>query len=462
MSETIFVLSNRNGTLNEHAVAMCSGLAKHGIETEIVPKGFTPPKDAKFVVCWGWREGKRLSDLGFETLVMERGYLGDRYHWTSLGWNGLNGRATWNEPADNGERFRKHFGHLVKPWKSARDGYALIMGQVRGDAALTEVIIDRWYLEAAKALSSRGFDVRFRPHPVAVERGIAGSALMDRRIGGSLDEALAGASVCVTYNSNTGVDAALAGVPVIACDEGSMAWPVAAHGLFSELRTPSRDEWFRRMAWRQWTPEEISSGLAWDHVKEHLSDKPRPHDGATGRAALVIGGGQRVFEDIDTALSLFTPDIVLAVNDIGTKYQGRIDHWCSMHPEKFGAWSEARERAGLEPVGKYWTAVHKEAPEHFKREVYPGGGSAGLAVAVARKMGAEKIVLAGVPLSEEPHFFDEVPWHAKEVNAYRRHWKMLTRYWADCVRSVSGGWTEEVYGRASRDWIEGRDHEVAA
>lgn len=454
MSQQIFVLSNRNGSLNEHAVAMSEGLDRHGFVPEIVPKGFTPPSDAPFVVCWGWREGRRLRNLGFQTLVMERGYLGDRYQWTSLGWNGLNGRATCPDAPDNGERFRTHFGHLLRPWKKDGDGYALIVGQVRGDAALTEVIIDRWYLEAERDMKSRGFEVKFRPHPVAVERGIAGSALMECRVEGSLDDALAGAAVCVTYNSNTGVDAALRGVPVIACDQGSMAWSVAGHGFNAPLITPHRDDWCRKLAWRQWTEDEIRSGLAWDHVRDHLSERPKPDDGAVGRTALVIGGGQRVFQDIKTAFDLFTPDLVLAVNDVATKYPGRIDHFCSMHPEKFGMWTDARMNAGLEPAGKLWTAFHKSGPEYIKRVVYPGGGSAGLAVAVAINQGAEKVVLAGVPLTSEPHFFDQQPWALREVNAYRKHWASSKRHWKDIVRSVSGGWTEQQYGHPTRDWLD--------
>ena len=74
-------------------------------------------------------------------------------HWTSLGWNGLNGRSTWNAPADNGERFSENHGHLLKPWRK-KDGYALIMGQVRGDAALSDVVIDHWYLKIAAEMQS--------------------------------------------------------------------------------------------------------------------------------------------------------------------------------------------------------------------------------------------------------------------------------------------------------------------
>lgn len=248
-----------------HAQALQQGLARHGIASEIVSdvRQATTPVTA----CWGWRIGKQLRQAGREVLVMERGYLGDRFAWTSLGWNGLNGRAAWPAPQDAGERFERHFGHLQRPWRR-QDGYALIVGQVQGDAALANVDIDGWYRRAARAMSDRGFDIRFREHPESVRRGgRTPLAMRSSILHGSLDQALAGAAVVVTWNSNTGVDAAMAGVPVITCDQGAMAWPVAGHGLDAAPVTPDRAEWCRAMAWRQWTLDEIASGEAWEVVR---------------------------------------------------------------------------------------------------------------------------------------------------------------------------------------------------
>lgn len=463
MTDKIFVVSNRNGSMNERAMAMAAGLERHGYDAVIVPKGSMPPDGSPFIVCWGWREGRRLRDAGYNVLVMERGYIGDRFHWTSLGWNGLNGRSTWNAPADNGERFSKHHGHLLKPWRK-KDGYALIMGQVRGDAALSDVVIDHWYLKIAAEMQRAGYRVKFRPHPEAIRRGIAGDVLASVRLNGTLEEALDGASCVVTYNSNTGVDAALAGVPVIAIDEGSMAWPVAAHGTQLQLVTPDRDDWCNRMAWRQWTPDEIASGFAWEHVGAVLKSMTEAaiDNGRKGRTALIMGGGECVREDIKAALALFEPDLLIAVNDFGAEWHGRLDHWCSMHPEKMEGWAEKRAANGLGPAGRIWTAEHKDKKYPYQRVVNPGGGSSALAVAVAREMGAERIVLAGVPLTSTPHFFDDVPWCSKEVAHYQRNWLRQKKELVNCVRSVSGGFTEEHFGRPTKAWIGRESVEIQA
>ncbi|CAM5769778.1 hypothetical protein [Bosea minatitlanensis] len=262
----IAIVSSRATHHSAHAGAMRDGLARHGIAASIIPSNTVT--DADVVVCWGWRKGKTYREQGRDVLVMERGYLGDRFAWTSLGWNGLNGRASWPEPQDGGARFLRRFANLRRPWRERPGGYALIIGQVLGDAALDGVDMLRWYLDARAAMRRRGYDVLFRPHPESFRKGHNIGPLAHLAAGGTLDDALSGAAVVVTWNSNTGVDATLAGIPAITCDDGAMARPVTANGLDAALVMPDRSDWLHRMAWRQWSLDEIASGAAWDAIKD--------------------------------------------------------------------------------------------------------------------------------------------------------------------------------------------------
>lgn len=248
-----------------HLGKMADGLRRHGIEVSLF--NAYPDLTADFAVVWGARVMERIRQDGFSgpVLVMERGFIGDRFSWTSLGWNGLNGRARWNEPQDNGERFWSNFGHLVNEWE-AFGGYALLIGQVDGDMALRGVNFAQWCRQAIDVMTDKGMDVRFRPHPEAVKRGqplpVTSAPVLD----GTLADALSGAACVITWNSNTAVEAVLAGVPAVAADEGSMAWPVAAHEI-GEIAMPDREEWFRAMSWRQWAMDEVADGSAWDVVR---------------------------------------------------------------------------------------------------------------------------------------------------------------------------------------------------
>lgn len=247
---------------------MAAGLIRHGIEVEFFD---VSPPAADFAVGWSWRVGERIRSAGFGRpfLTMERGYLGDRFQWTSLGWNGLNGRARFPTAKDSGERFWENFGDLAREWERF-DGYALVIGQVEGDMALRGIDYRAWVGRTINTLLAMGMEVRFRPHPEAMRRGIPQAADSEFFIGGTLNEAFERAGCVVTLNSNTGVESVLAGIPTITSDLGAMAWPVTSHGFVDDLIMPCRKNWFRDMAWRQWSIDEIRSGFAWEVVREAM------------------------------------------------------------------------------------------------------------------------------------------------------------------------------------------------
>ncbi len=99
---------------------------------------------------------------GRHYLVMERGYIGDRFKWTSLGFDGLNGRAKFPSIDDGMKRWNKHFPGFLKPWKYTGTSLALIMGQVLGDASIEGVDFNKWVNDAALEHRNLGYEVYFR------------------------------------------------------------------------------------------------------------------------------------------------------------------------------------------------------------------------------------------------------------------------------------------------------------
>jgi hypothetical protein len=192
---------------------------------------------------------------------MERGYIGDRFLWTSLGFDGLNGRAKFPQVDDGLQRWNHFFAQFLKPQRVNKTRLAVIMGQCRGDASLCGVDFGKWVIEADKEFKSYGYQTAFRPHPGDPNFPIVGIPILKT----TLDEALEAAEVVVTFNSNTGVDAALAGLEVFAQDKGSMIYDFIYRNLpfsFVEL-----DGWTRKMAYTQWLPYEIENGDAWAALK---------------------------------------------------------------------------------------------------------------------------------------------------------------------------------------------------
>jgi hypothetical protein len=242
------------------AEAFVSGLRRRGWRAELSQQLL--PSD--LVAMWSIRNQAAIEQAradGREIVIAERGYMGDRKHYCSVSFGGeLNGRAEFRGPFNDASRFERLFVHLMHDWQPNPTGCALIMGQVDGDMSTRGVDLSRWYREAGKALEARGWHVRFRPHPLA-SGGAAFSAYRRNQRADDLDLAadFAAADIVVTYNSNSGVDAALAGRPVIATDAGSMAWDIAGHA-FDEIITPDRTAWANRLAWCQWTKAEMASG----------------------------------------------------------------------------------------------------------------------------------------------------------------------------------------------------------
>lgn len=251
-----------NPMLDHHATyasALADGARRHGVEVRIVDA--LGAAQADVVACWGWRLGEPLRAAGKRVLVMERGYIGDRMRWTSLGWNGLNGRAMFY-PFDDRSRFWRYHADQMRPI-NLRGDYVLLIGQVEGDAALDGVDIRAWYDETARRAAERfRLPVRFRPHPLAADTVVPGV----QSIGGDLAHALDGAALVVTWNSTVGVEALLRGKPTVAMDRGSMASTVAVQDLRIELPI-NREAWAERLAWYQWTLDELRNGYAWDVVR---------------------------------------------------------------------------------------------------------------------------------------------------------------------------------------------------
>ncbi len=249
--------------------AFGAGLRAHGIAPKVRQAGDWRVSD--LAVVWGHRD-VALQDMqraaGKHYLVLERGYLGDihrRRRWTSIGFDGLNGRADFCNDDVSRDRWDRQFGRLMLDERVFRTAppVGLIIGQMPGDASLVGVDIDGWYRAAAEAVQRKGLDVEFRPHPNDMAGRAAAGLTAQEPLARTLDRV----SVVMTWNSSAAVEAVLAGVQTVAVDRGSMAWGVASHSIDQLPFFTDRQPWASRLAYTQWLDDEIIAGHAWEHLK---------------------------------------------------------------------------------------------------------------------------------------------------------------------------------------------------
>ena len=158
---------------------------------------------------------------------------------------------------------------IVRPGLNTDGDHILLTTQIKGDNSINHLDVNyQKIINDIKANTDLPVYVRDHPHRRMTWGVFEKDGIADSNI--PIAEACAKAKVVVTINSNSGVDATLAGTPVVNFDNGSMVWDLAMKDL-SQLNnppTPDRTQWCNNTAYAQWLPYEIENGDAWDHLKQ--------------------------------------------------------------------------------------------------------------------------------------------------------------------------------------------------
>lgn len=229
----------------------------------------------------------RVERAGGTVMVAENGYLGaggtapkfdvwggvERGHYYALAIGGHNGSGAWFTPPDDSDAFKSRWRALgveLRPLREAGSHILICPSRNFGRPDMT--MPGQWVtrtIEALRKVTKR--PIRVREHP--------GNQPPAR----SLAEDLVGAWGCWVWASSAGVHALVAGIPVV---QGAPHW-ICQRGAVGELATlerldrdeSAREVWrrlrkhaLRRMAWAQWTVDEIASGEPFTRLLGAASD----------------------------------------------------------------------------------------------------------------------------------------------------------------------------------------------
>jgi hypothetical protein len=200
---------------------------------------------------------------GGSVLVAENGYLSAGTQRYAIAVHGHNGSG-WVPESDE-DRFGA-MGVDLKPWR-AEGGHVLVCGQ-RGIGSPLMASPPGWHHHTARALAKRtAHPIRIREHP--------GNKPPTR----PLEDDLAGAHACVIWSSASGVKALTMGIPVLYAAPHWVA--SAAAERLAAIDSPVCDDdlrlkGLRRMAWSQWTVNEIDSGEPFVRIRDRIEEAKWP------------------------------------------------------------------------------------------------------------------------------------------------------------------------------------------
>lgn len=250
--------------------AFCDGLRSCGYEIGQIQDR---PSRADLLLIWnrygrGDALARRYEAAGATVVVAENGYCGREWNggtWYSLALNWNAGAGRW--PVGGPERAAMFH---VEPWRTGGD-YALVLAQ-RGIGTPPVAQSSGWHQRAAKLLVEMGHRVEVRGHPGAKQHNDTLYAQLD------------GAKFVVTWASGAAVKALLYGVPVY-CGFNRWIGASVSRPFGRPLPEPfrgDRSEFLTRLAWAQWSVEEIGSGHAFRHLLRATEQALQP--GALQRA----------------------------------------------------------------------------------------------------------------------------------------------------------------------------------
>ena len=249
--------------------AIASGLAKAGWK---VITG-TPPTEERqrpddLIVVWSrnrrWDPLCRAFEMaGGRALVCEEGQIkagrrGDKVFTLCL--DDHNGAGDW--PVGGPERWAA-FGIDLSPW--AEIGTRVVVREQRGIGSKRMASPPDWHLKVAKHLHAVGYEAEIRRHPKIMKRLGAKQVPLEKQI--------ASARALVTWGSSDAVGAVIAGCPTVVCAPATFLSGCVGRHL-DDLKDPpfgDRLPALERLAWCQWTLDEIRSGEPFRRFMEFMS-----------------------------------------------------------------------------------------------------------------------------------------------------------------------------------------------
>ena len=268
--------------------AFIESLEKAGEEVQI-----NEDKNSDIVVIWSvlWQGRmigyKRIWDecqlKNKPVVVLEVGGI-KRNETFKVGINGVNREADFaNQPVDD-KRWKK-LNIELKPWQSTGNTIIICGQHHRSHQWRNNPSMNLWFEQQINEIRKyTNRPILVRPHPrnpigLDIKKWKDVSYKSPQRDYNTIDdtdfkETLKHTWAVINYSSNPAMTAVFNGIPVFVSEQ-SLCYDVGNSSLtdINNPKMPDRQNWANRLAYTEWTTEEIKQGLPWERIKKRLKEK---------------------------------------------------------------------------------------------------------------------------------------------------------------------------------------------
>jgi hypothetical protein len=178
-----------------------------------------------------------------------------------------------------------------------------------------------------------------------------------------------------------------------------------------------------------------------------------------GENLLILAGSKSVWSDYIQARTFFSHYNIMCVNDIAGVFKAEpIQHIVSLHAELCEPLRVLRKHKGMLEHVITHSYKHKPGVQVCWDGVQVGSESGNLAVRIALLMGYERIILCGISLDNQGHFFDPEDPTINSTSVFNRRedarsWTKLAEKpeLKDRIRAISGA-LSNIYGKPTEEW----------
>ncbi len=189
----------------------------------------------------------------------------------------------------------------------------------------------------------------------------------------------------------------------------------------------------------------------------------------------ITGDGRNLSEDIKEFESWKIPHDLFAVNRSLSFHTRQVDHWAAVDIEECIWFTKnlSKNQEGYKPIIRhsiggetqsdnfkgiglfdiYWQMEY-EWENEFQRRIFTGN-TGYFAILASLVMGYKKVVLGGIPLSNDSHWYEpeDVPGPNWSATTYMQWMDFKMKHpKADQVKSL-GGYSAFILGQATKEWV---------